>query len=87
MPAARDRTFTPESLYGSNEWVSLRLGLTKDNFFRKRQCLYSRGFPRPDPDTGHYLKADVDAWITQQRRLSGSRAIMEAGQGVRTDGI
>lgn len=87
MPAKPDRTFAAESLYGSNEWVSLRLGMAKDTWFRKRGCLYERGFPKPDKDTGLYLKADVDAWISRQSRFDDGRAMVSGPRGVRIDAI
>lgn len=64
-----DRTFHEASSYGSTAWVSLRLGMSKDTFFKKRDALERRGFPRRDPLTGLYLKMDVDAWIEARRVL------------------
>lgn len=64
-----DRTFHPESLFGSIEWTAQRLGLTKDSFFRKRETLEADGFPHRDPLLNRYLKADVDAWIENRSRV------------------
>jgi len=64
-----------------------RLGLTVEEFDQVSERLYSRGFPRPDPDTNRF---DLDA-IDQWRRLrngplfglSQPQAAKDAGAVVR----
>ena len=63
-----DQTFHSESLSGSTSWVALRLGRSVDWFRKHREVLEQEGFPRPDPIIGHYIKADVDAWIASRTR-------------------
>lgn len=65
-----DRTFQDVAAYGSKEWTAARLGVCKSTFHTKRPDLERRGFPRPDPTTKLYLKADVDTWIERQRQIS-----------------
>ena len=65
----KDFTFSDNSAYGSILWAAQRLGMSKDQFFRKRETLESEGFPTRDPLTNGYHKADVDAWIEHRRRI------------------
>lgn len=69
MSHTTDPSLHPDALFGSNAWVARALGLSKDNFFRKRRRLEEDGFPRPDPLTGLYLKDDVIEWVNRRRRL------------------
>jgi hypothetical protein len=39
-----------------------RLGLTLAEFDRLKDDLIARGFPRPDPTTGHYDLKAIEAW-------------------------
>jgi len=41
-------------------------------FFRKRDELQAAGFPKPDPLTGRYIKADVDAWVERRRQIGAA---------------
>jgi len=74
-----DPTLDTLSLFGSNDWAALRLGITKDTFFRKRAELEVAGFPKPDPLTGRYIKADVDAWVERRRQISTTPDQREKG--------
>ena len=65
-----DRTFHEASLYGSAEWAAATMGLSKDNFFRRRPGWEAIGFPKPDLINKMYLKADVHAWVARRRKLS-----------------
>lgn len=48
-----------------------RLHLTRDEFRLKLPELIERGFPRPDPTTGHYSLNLIDEWMdARDRRLS-----------------
>lgn len=71
-PAAKsDATFSDVSLYGSSAWVAARLGRSVGWLSSHRARLVAdAGFPKPDAITGHYVKADIDAWIARRRRLS-----------------
>ena len=66
---SKDLTFSDDSMYGSILWAAVSMGMTKDRFFRQRDRLYQEGFPRPDPLTKKYLKADVRAWIARRRQI------------------
>ena len=44
------------------EKVARRLHLTLSEFEVCKARLFARGFPRPDPDTGHYPIEAVDRW-------------------------
>lgn len=65
----KDSTFNETSAFGSTSWAAQRLGISKDQFIRKREKLESEGFPTRDELTNLYLKADVDAWISLRRRI------------------
>ena len=66
---SQDRTFSDRSLFGSTDWTALRLGVSKDTFFRARPKLEDDGFPTKDPLTNLYLKADVDAWVANRATI------------------
>ena len=85
---AHDRTFHPDSAFGSSLWAATRLGLKRDGFYRKKRNLLALGFPQPDQITGLYLKADVDRWI-EQRQTVPNQDTVEASQpkGVDFDAI
>ena len=56
-----------------------RLGLTLAQFEVVRARLEARGFPKPDPDTGHYDLAAVDRWCDARNpQLFGLTAIPTA---------
>jgi hypothetical protein len=40
-----------------------RLHLTEAEFDGKKEALFARGFPRPDPTTGMYDLRAIDAWM------------------------
>jgi predicted DNA-binding transcriptional regulator AlpA len=58
------------SLYGSRQWVAEALGISVSTFDKKREELEAAGFPKKDRLVGHYIKADVLAWVTRRRQLS-----------------
>ena len=74
-----DPTLDTLSLFGSNDWAARRLGITKDTFFRKRTELETAGFPKPDPLTGRYIKADVDAWVDRRRQIGEAPTQLNKG--------
>ena len=45
-------------------YAARRLGLTLSEFVQLRDELFSRGFPLPDPTTGHYDLSAIDAWCS-----------------------
>jgi predicted DNA-binding transcriptional regulator AlpA len=65
-----DHTMSHISLFGSVHWAAMRCGLSRDTFRKKRPQMETDGFPIPDPITGHYVKADVDAWINRRRQVA-----------------
>lgn len=48
------------------EVAARRLGMTLADFDRVRDRLSARGFPAPDPDTGQYDLAAIDAWCDRR---------------------
>lgn len=66
---SKDLTFSNSSAFGSISWAAQRMGMSKDMFLRRRATLESEGFPKRDPLTNYYHKADVDAWIDNRRRI------------------
>lgn len=72
---ADDPTLHRDALFGSNAWAARRLGMSRDLFFRKRDKLELAGFPKPDPLTGRYIKADVDTWVERRRQITNAAAI------------
>lgn len=75
----QDPSLHTDALFGSNDWAARRLGRSKDWFFRHREKLESRGFPKPDPVVGYYLKSAVDEWIA--KRAPQSCATVPGSQG------
>lgn len=65
-----DISLNANAMYGSITWAALRIGRSKDWFFRAREKLEAEGFPCRDPLTNMYLKQDVDAWIEKRRRIA-----------------
>lgn len=65
-----DISMNADAMYGSLSWAALRMGHSKDWFFRAREKLEAEGFPQRDPLTNMYLKQDVDAWIEKRRRIA-----------------
>lgn len=47
-----------------------RLGMSEAEFVEKREALFARGFPRPDPTTDRYDLKAVDAWMDQRSSLT-----------------
>ncbi|WP_428515122.1 hypothetical protein [Roseovarius sp.] len=78
---SKDLTFDDCSAFGSISWAAKRLGMSKDQFLRKRDNLESEGFPKRDPLTNYYHKADVDAWIDHRRRIPD--ALTDAISGIK----
>lgn len=84
-----DPSFHPEALMGSTAWTARRLGVSKDWFFRHRDKMVTAGFPKPDPLTKLYIKADVDEWV-QKRRQSApgpGRTMQAPKQEVNADAL
>lgn len=81
-----DKTFDTICAYGSALWVARRLGLSRTSFYRKREELEARGFPKSDPMNSKYLKDDVDAWIKKQRRVGESPKLPQQG-GLKIEAI
>jgi hypothetical protein len=56
-----------------------RLGLTLADFNTFLPNLISRGFPTPDPDTGHFDLFAIDKWCdARHSHLFGDHALMHA---------
>jgi hypothetical protein len=67
---ATDRTFDDVSRYGSLKWLAAAMGLSIDQLRTRLPQMQTDGLPPPDPIVGHYIKADVDAWIERRRKFS-----------------
>jgi hypothetical protein len=65
-----DHTFTTVSMYGSTAWAATVMGVSRDTFYRSRCQWETEGFPPPDPINKHYIKADVETWIANRRRVA-----------------
>jgi hypothetical protein len=50
-----------------------RLHLTLSEFEQKKDELYGRGFPRPDPTTGMYDLVKIDQWMDSRGAASPDR--------------
>ncbi|EIZ83643.1 hypothetical protein WYO_3656 [Methylobacterium sp. GXF4] len=66
VPRAPAVRFTVDPADIPAEKVARRLHLTITQFEACKIRLFTRGFPRPDPDTGMYCLEAVDRW--RQRR-------------------
>lgn len=52
-----------------------RMGMTLEAYIAALPNLISRGFPKPDPDTGNFDLDAIDAWRrTRHPHLFGNRA-------------
>ena len=60
------------------EKVARRLHLTLLEFQAKLAALYDRGFPKPDPTTGMFDMAAVDAWMDARHPLTRGRSLTDA---------
>jgi hypothetical protein len=60
-----------------------KLGLTVTQFNGVKDELFARGFPRPDPTTGHYDLKAIEAW---QDARSGLSIPMTDGPSLRDPG-
>jgi hypothetical protein len=69
-----DRTFDDVSRYGSLKWLAAAMGLSIDQLRARLPRMYNDGLPKPDLIIGHYIKADVDAWIVRRRKFSNADA-------------
>jgi len=83
-----DLTLSDESLWGSIGWASQTMGMSKDNFMRRRPKMMQEGFPAIDDLTNLYLKADVLAWIDRRRKVSATIPDSEPEpKGVKLDAL
>jgi hypothetical protein len=56
-----------------------RLGLELSEFDSRLPALLARGFPAPDPDTGHYDLQAIDRWCdSRHAHLFGEASAMQA---------
>lgn len=74
--------YTPDSLaemaaYVPVAWVFHRLGLSESTFYKARPKLEAEGFPTVDPIVRRYLRADVETWIENRRRVQKDRDRVE----------
>ena len=53
--------------------VARRLHLTPAEFDKNKDELFRRGFPRPDPTTGHYDLAAVDRWMDSRHQTKADK--------------
>jgi hypothetical protein len=60
-----------------------RLHLTVSDFERALPRLLDRGFPRADPDTGHYDLKAIDEWMDRRSGLVKTVAAPDAEIGFR----
>ena len=71
-----DRTFDDVSRYGSLKWLAAAMGLSIDQLRVRLPQMYNDGLPKPDLIVGHYIKADVDAWIERRLKFTVVRVDM-----------
>ena len=61
------------------EFAARRLGISVEEFNRVLTNLIARGFPKPDPDTGHFDLVAIDKWCDARHgHLFGGIACMQA---------
>ncbi|GIT90117.1 hypothetical protein JANAI62_04000 [Jannaschia pagri] len=70
MDHETDQTFSRHSSYGSKLWVATRLGRSVEWLRKRQSVLKDMAFPALDPATGLYLKADVQTWVENRRKVS-----------------
>lgn len=58
-----------------------RLHMTTAEFEAVRPRLEARRFPRPDPDTGMYDLAAIDAWLDAQSGLRSAERASDPAAG------
>lgn len=55
-----------------------RMGLTVEEFETVKTRLFTRGFPRPDPDTGLYDLKAIEDWMDRRSGLSTALGARDA---------
>ncbi len=65
------------------EKVARRLGLSVARFDQVLERLYSRGFPRPDPDTGMHDSKAVELWMDARSGLTATTSGREPPGSIR----
>lgn len=55
-----------------------RLGLTEAGFDLKKERLFARGFPKPDPDTGLYDLKAIEDWMDRRSGLTRAAQARDA---------
>tara|TARA_R110000737_G_scaffold288712_1_gene295303 strand:+ start:903 stop:1163 length:261 start_codon:yes stop_codon:yes gene_type:complete len=78
-----DHSLKSVAAFGSARWVADRLGVTPPTFHSKRSNMEAEGFPTRDPILNMYIKADVDAWIKNRRKISDSDKVEVQRQPVK----
>jgi len=48
------------------EKAARRLHISEAEFEEKKELLFARGFPAPDPTTGMYDLKKIDAWMDER---------------------
>jgi len=89
MKTRPDKTIKKISMYGSRSWVAQTLGISLTKFKKLEPEFLVAGFPSPDSITGHYIKADVTAWINHRRKIPDNVRIADqvTVQGINFDGV
>ena len=89
--AHHDPSLSEHSLFGSISWAAMTLGMTKDNFIKKRDTLEREGFPSRDPLTNLYLKDDLYAWVSKRRTIADRIEVIpereKSTKGVNTEAL
>jgi hypothetical protein len=57
-----------------------RLHLTLEEFRAKLPSLLARGFPPPDPTTGHYYLRAIDRWMEMRFDLTAAASEGDASR-------
>jgi DNA-binding Lrp family transcriptional regulator len=57
-------------LYVSSKEAAHMLRISESTFRNRLKELEAAGFPKKDRLVGHYLKADVLAWVSRRRQLA-----------------
>lgn len=70
--------FTVEPRYIPRKKAARRLHLSLAEFSDMEPRLRARGFPVPDPDTGHYDLKAIDIWMDRQIDLTPPNQLRDA---------
>lgn len=73
-----------EAAYLTDRDIAKLFGMSPRWLWQHREELEQRGFPKKDALIGRTLKADVEAWLARQRKVSDHAGVVHSGDDTTT---